>query len=447
MTTHWWSGDALTQFLSRQFDGRSVQVLKAKKLSGGAVQENWSLDIQVENEVPIALVMRSDAATQVQASLSREQEFRLLQVVYDAGVTVPRPFWLGDETLSRACFFMERVAGTAAGHRLVKDDELVPDRSALAFDIGQQMARLHRVLPDEPRLAFLSAPEVEPARQALAVMAQWLDQHHQPHPALRWALCWLQQHCPPACSPVLTHRDLRTGNYMVDQGRLTAVLDWEFAAWSDPGEDLGWFCAACWRFGRVEYEAGGIGPRADFLAGYQAEAGWVPAPEVIRFWEIFAHLRWAIIALQQADRVTIGGERSLELALTGQLVPGLECQLLLDTGVALGHDLADVPVLAIVPESSQLIALAHEALLRDLLPALPTHQHYSARMVANVLSMIKSQLVVPDKTTFSIWQSLDTAVQQVELALDNTQTNELRQHLGRLTHARYVQAKGRPYPS
>ncbi|MDP1775187.1 MAG: phosphotransferase, partial [Moraxellaceae bacterium] len=131
MTTHWWSGDALTQFLSRQFDGRSVQVLKAKKLSGGAVQENWSLDIQVENEVPIALVMRSDAATQVQASLSREQEFRLLQVVYDAGVTVPRPFWLGDETLSRACFFMERVAGTAAGHRLVKDDELVPDRSAL----------------------------------------------------------------------------------------------------------------------------------------------------------------------------------------------------------------------------------------------------------------------------------------------------------------------------
>ncbi len=37
-----------------------------------------------------------------------------------------------------------------------------------------------------------------------------------------------------------------------------------------------------------------------------------------------AHLRWAVIALQQAQRHTAGGERSLELALTGRIVHELE---------------------------------------------------------------------------------------------------------------------------
>ena len=42
-----------------------------------------------------------------------------------------------------------------------------------------------------------------------------------------------------------------------------------------------------------------------------------------------AHLRWAIIALQQAQRHTVGGERSLELALTGRIVHELEYEVLL----------------------------------------------------------------------------------------------------------------------
>ena len=42
------------------------------------------------------------------------------------------------------------------------------------------------------------------------------------------------------------------------------ILDWEFAAWSDPDEDLGWFCLGCWRFGAYAQEAGGIGRRDVF---------------------------------------------------------------------------------------------------------------------------------------------------------------------------------------
>ncbi|MNH43538.1 hypothetical protein D3C79_1054700 [compost metagenome] len=53
--------------------------------------------------------------------------------------------------------------------------------------------------------------------------------------------------------------------------------------------------------------------------------------ETLRFWQVMAHLRWAVIALQQAERHVSGQQRSLELALTGRMVSELEQELLLLT--------------------------------------------------------------------------------------------------------------------
>jgi aminoglycoside phosphotransferase (APT) family kinase protein len=108
---------------------------------------------------------------------------------------------------------------------------------------------------------------------------------------------------------------------MVDENGLTAILDWEFSAWGDPMSDLGWFCAKCWRFGRNDLEAGGIAVREPFYRGYEAESGRRVDPDRVAYWERMAHIRWAAIALQQGDRMTAGGEVSLELGLTGRLYP------------------------------------------------------------------------------------------------------------------------------
>lgn len=45
--------------------------------------------------------------------------------------------------------------------------------------------------------------------------------------------------------------------YRVDAQGLTAVLDSEFAGWGDRLEDIGWFCARCWRFAQLANAAGG----------------------------------------------------------------------------------------------------------------------------------------------------------------------------------------------
>jgi len=94
---------------------------------------------------------------------------------------------------------------------------------------------------------------------------------------------------------------------MVHEGRLTAILDWEFACWSDPMEDIGWICAKCWRFGNDHLEVGGLSGLAPFLEGYESVSGTPIDRACIPYWQVMAELRWAIIALQQAERCH-GGE-------------------------------------------------------------------------------------------------------------------------------------------
>ena len=96
----------------------------------------------------------------------------------------------------------------------------------------------------------------EPGLAAAQRYRQWLGAEASRDPVLAWGLRWLERNAPPPGEIVLCHRDYRTGNYLVDDGRLTAILDWEFCGWSDPMEDVAWFCSRSWRFGRMDREAG-----------------------------------------------------------------------------------------------------------------------------------------------------------------------------------------------
>ena len=186
---------------------------------------------------------------------------------------------------------------------------------------------------------FLGEAPADPARASIASYRRDLDVLSSPRgeawPALEWGLAWCARNAPGPLPACLLHRDYRTGNYLVHEGRLAAVLDWEFAGWGDPREDLGWMLARCWRFARPDREAGGIGDAADFLAGYAAAGGRATTREETRYWQVMAHLRWAVIALQQAERHRSGSQRSLELALTAHIVPDLEHEILdLTEGIA-----------------------------------------------------------------------------------------------------------------
>src|SRR6185437_1835790 len=114
--------------------------------------------------------------------------------------------------------------------------------------------------------------------------------HDEPHPVAEWGIRWLMRHAPPPAQPVLCHGDFRTGNYLADEHGFTALLDWDFAGWSDPDEDIAWFCLGYWRFGAYAREAGGLVPRAAFHRAYEAASGRAIDPGRVRYWEVIAAL-------------------------------------------------------------------------------------------------------------------------------------------------------------
>src|SRR5690606_38467189 len=141
------------------------------------------------------------------------------------------------------------------------------DRVQLTRRLGEEIAKIQRIEPSAKR-AVLPRLAEHPALHFIATSRGFLAQHHTAYPALEWGLRWLECNVPDedawrAEQLVLAHRDFRTGNLMIDAHGLTAVLDWEFAAWSHPLEDLGWLCAPCWRFGQrgEARAAGGLGSR------------------------------------------------------------------------------------------------------------------------------------------------------------------------------------------
>ncbi len=325
--------DKLESFLASAAGAARVRVAALESMSGGAIQDNRRLTAEIEGG-PFAgtldAVLRMDAPSRIAASHSRAREFALLRRAHRAGAPVAEPLWLCADAavLGQAFFVMRRMPGIAAGHRLVKDAEAGGWGESLVAQLGAALAAIHAIPVASPDLLFLSPPKESPALELVARYRDFLDDLPDPAPAVEWGLAWLARNAPPAAKIVLCHRDFRTGNYLVDGGRLSAVLDWEFAGLGDGDEDIGWFLAKCWRFGKVEREAGGVGSRETFLAAYEQAAGRRVDRARIGYWEIMAHVRWAVIALQQAERHASGAEESLELALTAHVVPELELEIL-----------------------------------------------------------------------------------------------------------------------
>jgi len=340
--------ERLADFVRRETSADAVRVVRFERLGGGAIQDNYRLDVDIRGG-PWAgthsWVLRRNAPSHVSGSLTRRAEYEVLQRAHAAGVLAPKPHLLCTDAsvLGGEFFVMERLPGVAVAHRITRDATLVPDPDALAYALGQNLARIHGIalssqpFPDHGRGGERSGPESRraanaspqsgnPALVEIATLRSWLDDLDDAYPALEWGLRWCERRAPTEWNTTFVHRDYRTGNYLVDGGKLAGVLDWEFAGVGDPRQDLGWFTARCWRFAGKDREAGGIASVEPFVAGYASVAGHGISGEDLHYWQVMAHLRWAIIALEQGKRHR--EERSLELALTARIVDDLEYEVL-----------------------------------------------------------------------------------------------------------------------
>lgn len=310
----------------------SLAIARAELLGGGAVQENWRLDVVIDDGPRAGAnrwVLRTDAAARIAVSLDRSSEFAVLQAAHRAGVRVAEPIARCEDTSVIGAPFLVQafLQGEAQAVRLIRDRYVDTWGPNVAAELGEQLAKIHAIAMRPPLADVLPALTALPAQDEVAKLRSVLTTAGEPRPALEYVLTWLDRNAPPAPDRLgLVHGDFRTGNYMVEQGRLVVILDWEFAHWGDPDEDIGWLCAKCWRFGANDREVGGIAGREPFYDAYSRHAGRTIDPRRIHYWEVMAAAKWAAIAVLQGDRYRLGGEQSVELALTGLMASELELE-------------------------------------------------------------------------------------------------------------------------
>ena len=316
-----------------------VRVRSALPLAGGACQDNLLLDLDVIGQ-PRRLVLRSDPTTWLPGSLTRRQEFPVIQAALAAGVRTPAVRWLCEDLVrpGASAYFMDFAPGVAIGRQVLRSPELAAAREGLLDELASELAKVHSIRLDEhPELpigALGVALDGDPVDAALRFARGMVDEMHEPHPALELAIGWLHAHRPAVHEIVLVHGDFRTGNFLLVPDGLSAVLDWEFAHWGVPAEDLAWLCVRDWRFGAIDRAAGGFASRADLFHAYERESGRTIDPREVHWWEVMGNVRWAAGSVYQGERYLGGQASDIELIAIARRAAEMEYEALrlIETG-------------------------------------------------------------------------------------------------------------------
>lgn len=316
--------------------GGEVKVRDLQPLIGGACQDNYRVELTFpagELQGNRRMVLRSDARQSLPGSLQRKEEYQVIGAAVRAGVRTPAARWLSEGLVrpGAGAYFLDWVEGEAIGRRVVKHPELAAARESLPEALAAELAKIHTVTrASAPELGLgQGAPQGRsPAAAALAFSRAMADALKEPHPAIELSLRWLADHVPPREEETLVHGDFRTGNFMVTPGGLNAVLDWEFAHFGDPMEDVGWLCVRDWRFGQLELPAGGLARRDRFYKAYAGASGRAVDPAKVHWWEVVGNVRWALGSVMQGERYLSGEESDLELIAIARRAVEMEYEAL-----------------------------------------------------------------------------------------------------------------------
>lgn len=306
----------MTAYLRDRFDDAGLQVTSLRALMGGFGKQTYLFTVsgtQLDGEY----VLRRDAAAPfVDNDCHRiDIEFAMIRAARDRGFPAPEALWVDTEhrLLPGGHFLvMRRSAGVPGGDVFNAAGAIPPGLSATLAGI---LARLH-ALPFMPELAQLNEStnvvlSQMPLRDCARLYLQnwrelFLRSPHLPSPAIAAQFAWLLDHLPAMPGrPSLLHGDIGFHNFLFDDGRLTAVLDWEFAHLGDPAEDLAY----------VRNTIGGSLDWPAFVAAYRAAGGTDVDDTRLHFFQVWGHLRNACAANLAAAAFAGGAVDDLKMVL------------------------------------------------------------------------------------------------------------------------------------
>jgi aminoglycoside phosphotransferase (APT) family kinase protein len=377
-----WLGEAL---------GGSITSLR--RLSGGASRVTSSFELTVAGASTRSLILQVDRGGGGGVATGVHVEADLLRSAKSAGVPVADVVGAGVlQESGRGWLVVNRIDGETIARKILRDDDWASARTKLTEQCGEALAAIHRIDP----ASIDGLPRHDPLSQPVA----YLDGLGEVRPVLELGARWLAVHPVDSSLETTVHGDFRLGNLLIGPEGLRAVLDWELAHAGDAAEDLGWLCARAWRFGGAG-RVGGFGDLDELLSTYSNAGGAHISPEQVRWWEVFASVKWAVICALQASAHLSGASRSAELAAIGRRVCESEWDVLLALGLADKSSMADATSSASSavapfgrPTSAELLEAVREQLESTSATDHDARQRFQDRVAANALGIVQREMAL-----------------------------------------------------
>lgn len=301
-----------------------------EKMFGGSSRESISFEAQwTEKGRKIAkkFIIRRDPIASL-LETDRTLEFMVIRSLEPTPVPVPKVYWLeqDEKWLERPFVVMEKIPGLPNPSRT---GLFTPENPALREKISKQwvqiLAHIHTVDWKGLGLSALGVPETgtDAARREIEKWERVINKDKlEPQPILTEALLWLKNNKPGTERITLVHGDFKQDNFLFENEKITAFLDWEMSHLGDPMEDLGWACQALYR--QDTPLICGLLPREEFYRLYEELSGIKVDKRSVFFYEVFANVKMAAICLTGARSLSDEKTHNMLVVLAAVLVPTLE---------------------------------------------------------------------------------------------------------------------------
>ncbi|MFT4583708.1 MAG: aminoglycoside phosphotransferase (APT) family kinase protein [Gammaproteobacteria bacterium] len=326
------SPDEIRDYLATQLpDATDLVLHDVAQIAVGWSHETWLFDLHYrqggENQV-LGLCLRRDPGNALLRHLSDlGEQFRVLKCLERTTLPTPKAYWYeSDPSILGAPFLvMEKVAGSCPspwgreGRAFYKG---AAERGVLAREFTEALATLHTIDWQAAELDFLGIPT--PGRGfAEREIVKWREliatTEHPPEPILTDLIGWLETNIPPTDRVTLVHGAYRTGNLLIDNDRVSAVLDWELQVLGDPMYDVAYVLSDLNREGT--HLLSNLVERDAFIRDYEAATGFTVDEDACRYYNALYAMRSVAFWMSASDLYATGRSNDIRLARTAWSVP------------------------------------------------------------------------------------------------------------------------------
>lgn len=303
--------EALAAYVAKQLEVEGASVSSFRRHIGGFSWETYELGLHWANggaeRARDVIVHRVPAAGLLEPYDARPvYELRRALEEVD-GVPVPATLWLDadGEATGRPLYVVDKVAGAVPSQW--SSDTFFKDEAARR-DTARQLMKAAAALHAAP-IGLAPAGLRGTGPTPFTMVERWYEIYRddclEAAPILDWGFAWLFRNRDLISDrTAIVHGDFRTGNYMMRDGRIVALLDFEEAHVGDPVQDLA-HCALRLFRGRLRLPSGLV-PLAELLAMYEEESGWPVPHGAFYFWSVFQSV-YSAVTLHRAAQLFANG--------------------------------------------------------------------------------------------------------------------------------------------